>query len=197
MEWPTIHKSPGTVPPNLDDDVRRNFSWAAARDELDGLPGGGLNIAHEAVTRHVLHGRGDHVALRWRGAGATRSTITYRELDEASNRFAAALDRPRRRSRRPRGPPARPRVPDLYAAVLGTLQERQRACSALFPAFGPEPIRQRLDLGEARVLVTTEPQYRRKVAGLREALPQLEHVLLSARCRPAAAGAHRGHLAAR
>ena len=32
-------------------------SWAAARRQLDGLPGGrGLNIAHEAVDRHVLHG---------------------------------------------------------------------------------------------------------------------------------------------
>ena len=64
MEWPTIHKTPGTVRPNLDDDVRRTFSWIEARDALDGLGGGGLNIAHEAVTRHVLHGRGDRVARR-------------------------------------------------------------------------------------------------------------------------------------
>jgi hypothetical protein len=34
----------------------------------------------------------------------------------------------------------------------------------LFSAFGPEPVRQRLDLGDARVLVTTATLYRRKVA---------------------------------
>jgi acetyl-CoA synthetase len=42
------------VAPNLDDyeRVRKTFTWAAARAELDGLPGGrGLNIAHEAVGR--------------------------------------------------------------------------------------------------------------------------------------------------
>ena len=43
------------------------FSWAQARALLDGLPGGGLNIAYEAVDRHVKAGRGDKLALRWIG----------------------------------------------------------------------------------------------------------------------------------
>jgi acetyl-CoA synthetase len=30
------------------------FSWAEAQTLVDGLPGGALNIAHEAVDRHVL-----------------------------------------------------------------------------------------------------------------------------------------------
>ena len=33
-------------------------------------------------------------------------------------------------------------------------------------------------IGQARVLVTTESLYQRKVAALRAALPDLEHVLL-------------------
>lgn len=58
MVRPTIiHKSPAQlrVPPNLTDlDAERSrFSWAAARAELTELPGGGLNIAHNAVTRHA------------------------------------------------------------------------------------------------------------------------------------------------
>ena len=48
----------------------------------------------------------------------------------------------------------------------------------LFSAFGPEPIRQRLTLGRAKILVTTESLYRRKVAPIREGLPDLRHVLL-------------------
>jgi acetyl-CoA synthetase len=48
----------------------------------------------------------------------------------------------------------------------------------LFSAFGPEPIRTRLSLGEARVLVTTEALYERKVTALRASLPTLQHVLV-------------------
>ena len=43
------------VAPNLADYAAecRAFTWDAARHALDGLPGGGLNIAHEAVDRHA------------------------------------------------------------------------------------------------------------------------------------------------
>ena len=47
------------------DSACRSFSWAAARRELSGLPGGaGLNIAYEAVDRHADGARADVVALR-------------------------------------------------------------------------------------------------------------------------------------
>jgi hypothetical protein len=39
--------------------------WDAARARLQGLPGGGLNIAHEAVDRHVAAGHGAQAALIW------------------------------------------------------------------------------------------------------------------------------------
>jgi acetyl-CoA synthetase len=59
----------------------------------------------------------------------------------------------------------------------------------LFSAFGPEPIRARMERGDARVLVTTEALYERKVAQLRPALPGLAHVLLAGGgARPAPAG---------
>jgi len=69
-----------TVEPNLPDydSARATFSWEAARAELDGLDGGGgLNIAHEAVDRHVSAGRGHVVALRFGGlARMTRSATS-------------------------------------------------------------------------------------------------------------------------
>src|SRR5581483_10424367 len=55
---------------------------------------------------------------------------------------------------------------------------RRAVACTLFSAFGPEPIRQRMELGDARVLVTTEPIYRRKIAAWRDSLPGLAHVLL-------------------
>jgi acetyl-CoA synthetase len=48
----------------------------------------------------------------------------------------------------------------------------------LFSAFGPEPVQQRLSIGDARVLVTTEKLYHKKVVRLRAQLPELKHVLL-------------------
>lgn len=70
------------------------------------------------------------------------------------------------------------RVPDLYVAVLGTLKA---GCvlSPLFPVYGPEPIRERLRLGEAGVLVTTPELYCGKVAPLRGSLPSLRQVLVT------------------
>ena len=70
------------------------------------------------------------------------------------------------------------RIPELYFAALGTLKNVSVFCP-LFSAFGPEPIRQRLERGDARILVTTERQYEKKVAGLLELLPELKYVLLT------------------
>ncbi|MEV7179036.1 acetate--CoA ligase [Kitasatospora sp. NPDC093679] len=151
--------------------------WRRARDRLDGLPGGrGLNIAHEAVDRHVAAGRGDRPALRCIAADGTVTEITYGGLARLSNRFAGGLQA------LGVGPGDRVasllhRCPELYASVLGTLKNTSVFCP-LFPAFGPVPVEERLRLGDVRVLVTTEDLYRRKVAGRREHLPRLEHVLI-------------------
>jgi acetyl-CoA synthetase len=69
------------------------------------------------------------------------------------------------------------RTPELYIAVLGGLK---LGCvvSPLFSAFGPEPIRTRMAIGEGAVLVTTSSLYNKKVAGIRSALPSLRHVLV-------------------
>ncbi len=66
--------------------------WQRARAALDGLPGGrGLNIAHEAVDRHVLAGRGDHVAIRWLPKTGPSRDLSYADLHRATNRFASGL----------------------------------------------------------------------------------------------------------
>ncbi|HEX6945076.1 MAG TPA: acetate--CoA ligase, partial [Casimicrobiaceae bacterium] len=69
------------------------------------------------------------------------------------------------------------RIPELYVAALGTLKAGAVFCP-LFSAFGPEPLRQRLALGDGRVLVTTAALYERRIAPQRASLPALEHVLL-------------------
>ncbi len=82
------------VSPNLRDydALCRSFDWPSARRLLAGLPGGGLNIAHEAVTRHVLESRGAETALRHVGRDGTVSAISFSLLDEAASRFANVLE---------------------------------------------------------------------------------------------------------
>jgi acetyl-CoA synthetase len=193
MRWGTIRKPSVAwrVTPNLVDydAVCRSFTWDDARTALDGLPGGrGLNIAYEAVDRHVAAGNGDRVAVRWRGRHGAREDWTYAQLSERSDRFAGAL-RAMSVQAGERVFALLPRIPDLYVAALGTLKARC-VFSPLFAAFGPQPIAQRLHIGQGRVLVTTESLYRRKVAGIRESVPDLTHVLISGTwsADPAAAG---------
>jgi acetyl-CoA synthetase len=154
-----------------------NFRWESAGQWLDGLPdGGGLNIAYEAVDRHVLHGLGGKTAIRWLGKSGARREFSFSGLAQETNRFANALERlgvlPGERVFVLMG-----RLPELYVAVLGALKARC-VVTPLFSAFGPEPIATRAEMGDARVLVTTPELYKRKVQGLRERLPGLHHVVL-------------------
>jgi len=181
MDWAPITKSPTTwtVQPHLVDyeATRAQFSWDDIRCRLDGLPGAtGLNIAHEAVDRHAAGPRRHHLALRWLGKNGTVRDFTYGDLKEQTNRFANVLGQLGVRKGE-RVFILAGRIPELYIAALGTLKNTSVFCP-LFSAFGPEPIYQRLSRGDAKVLVTTERQYTQKVAGQRERLPQLRHVLL-------------------
>ncbi len=166
------------VAPNMGDYAafRAAFSWDGARRELQGLPNGGLNIAHEAVDRHAASPRKDRVALRWLGKDGVIRDFSYTELRDLSNRFANALGR--------LGVGAGERVyvltgriPELYISALGAWKNRSVVCT-MFSAFGPEPIRARMALGDARVLVTTRTLYQRKIVPVRDLLPGLRHVLL-------------------
>jgi len=161
------------------------FRWDRAREHLEGLPNGrGLNMAHEAVDRHARGPRAAKTALRFLERGDSVRDVSYAELAEFSSRFANAL-RELGVGRGERVFALAGRIPELYVAALGALKNGSVFCP-LFSAFGPEPIRTRLERGDARVLVTTSALYARKVAGLRASLPKLEHVLL-ARCEPGSA----------
>jgi acetyl-CoA synthetase len=189
MEWERIRKrSADCVGANLADyeECARTFSWRQARALLDGLPDGGLNIAYEAVDRHVLAGHGERVALRWIGRDDRICDFTYAGLGAAVNRFANVLAR-RGVAKSERVFSLLGRVPELYFAALGTLKNGS-VFSPLFSAFGPEPIKARMTIGGAKVLVTSESFYRRKVEPWRKELASLEHVFLTGCSRNPPAG---------
>ena len=170
--------------PNLGDydAERRVFRWADAEAELAVLPGdddrdtGGINIAHETVQRWAGGATGGRVALRFLRRDGATDEMTYDDLSSATGRFANVLGH----LGVEQGEVVVAllgRVPELYVTALGTLRYGAVFCP-LFSAFGPEPIRQRLDLSGARVLVTTSRIFRRKVVDLLPQLTELRHVLL-------------------
>ncbi|WP_112274013.1 acetate--CoA ligase [Lentzea terrae] len=179
MGWEPIRKRPaGTVTPNLLDYERTcsDFSWESARRQLTGLPGGGLNMAYEAVDRHAAGPLRDKVALRCRDRAGHTTELTYDELRRATNRFANVL-RSLGVGKGDRVATLLGRVPELYVTAIGAVKNTS-VYAPLFSGFGPEPVRERLRLGDVRVLVTTPQLYRKRVEQLRDSLPALEHVLV-------------------
>jgi acetyl-CoA synthetase len=174
---PPITMAP-TRPPLIGDYAvrRRTFTWKQARGWLDGLPGGALNIAHEAVDRHAHGPLADTVAVRFLSRTQPTTQLTYAELARATDITAVALQQ-LGVGRGDRVCTLLPRSQELYLTALGTLKAGAVYCP-LFPAFGMEPVRQRLELGGVRVLVTDPESYARKVAPVRDRLPDLETVVL-------------------
>jgi acetyl-CoA synthetase len=158
--------------------VCQSFSWPAAESDLMSLHQyGGLNMAFEAVDRHALFSQGaGKIALRWCSKSALIRDYTYQNLYELSNRFANVLAQLGLQ----KGDSVfalSGRVPELYIGALGTLKHRC-VFSPLFAAFGPEPIQVRMQMGKAKVLLTSEALYKRKVAAIRARLPDLQYVLI-------------------
>ncbi len=165
--------------PNMADYGRtiESFSWGAIRSELQISPDpSNFNIARIAVDRHAAGPRADYVAIRWIGKDGTIRDLTFRNLRAQTNRFANVLAT-LKIEKGERVFALVGRMPELHASALGSLRRGCVFCP-LFSAFGPEPVYERLSLGDARVLVTTEKLYKRKVAALRDRLPGLQHILL-------------------
>lgn len=166
------------VPPNLADYAgeRSRFDWQAVAGRLAGPRG--VNIGWAATDRWLASEKAEKTAFRFLAAGQPPQEMTYAELARQTNRFANLL---RQLGCAPGSVVfvLAERIPELYVSVLGSLKCGCVA-SPLFSAFGPEPIATRINLGRGRVLVTTDLLYERKVAGWREAMPTLEHVLLVA-----------------
>ena len=168
-----------TVRPNMTDYAATcaSFSWADARAQLLRAPRpAGLNIADLAVDRNAEIAA-DSTAIRALSKTGKRQDYTFAQLRDATNRFANAL----RRLGIGKGDRVfalTGRIPEHYIAALGTLKNTSVFCP-LFSAFGPAPLAQRLQRGDAKVLVTSYALYQRKVAALRPELPALEHVVIT------------------
>lgn len=157
------------------DAVRDRFSWEDERAKIAWLTKDRMNVAHEIVDRHVAEGHGDREAIRWLGRDGTRRTLSYAELRKETDRVANLLVdlglKPGDTVFSLLG-----RRLELYITAIGALKAGCVFCP-LFSAFGPEPIKSRLQIGDGRLLLTTLALYRRKVTRIRMDVPSLTHVL--------------------
>ena len=146
--------------------------------------GGRLNVAVNCVDRHVDRGDGDKVALFFEGERGDRERVTYADLQRRVAQAANALT-------------AIGIVPGdrvvVYLPVLVETVVIALACarigavhSLVFGGFSAEAVRFRIEDTGAKLLVTSDGQWRRgkavevKSAADRaaEGVPHLEHVLV-------------------
>jgi acetyl-CoA synthetase len=165
------------VRPHLPDpgDPRSLAVWETVQKELDWLPGGFLNKAHECVDRHALGPNREKRALVWEGKNGEMQTYTFAQLKTESDRFANVL-KALGVEKGDRVFMLMERVPELYVAFFGGLKVGA-VMGPLFSAFGPEPVKDRLLDSGAGVLVT-QPALRRRIAEIIPELHQLRHIIV-------------------
>ncbi|MFQ5700300.1 MAG: acetate--CoA ligase [Acidobacteriota bacterium] len=183
MAYKTIKKPPpgrSEPRPHLDDyeAVRRSFAWDHVLADLDGLPGGGLNIAHECIDRHAGTPIGSKKALLWESRDGTAESYSFDELCSLTGRFARVL-RELGVSKGDRVFVFLDRIPELYISVFGALKAGAMV-GPLFSAFGPDAIRDRLADSGAVALVTSHSLAPR-LDSIRGDLPRLEHIIVVGR----------------
>ncbi len=121
--------------------------------------GGKLNVAYNCVDRHVDGGHGDQVAIHWVGEPGDSRDITYAQLKEEVSRAANAFES-LGLTAGDRVAIQMPMVPEAIFAMLacariGVLH------SVVFGGFSPTALRSRVDDQAARIVITTDGQYRR------------------------------------
>jgi acetyl-CoA synthetase len=146
--------------------------------------GGTLNVAYNCVDRHVEAGHGGQVAFHWEGEPGDTRTITYAELKREVCRAANALASLGVRA----GDRVAIQLPMIPEAVVAMLACARLGAphSVVFGGFSPGALRSRVRDAEAKVVITSDGQFRRgkpvaMKAGVDEALtetPTVEHVVV-------------------
>jgi len=130
--------------------------------EITWFEGGRLNVAANCVDRHVAAGRGNKVALHFEGEPGDRRSITYAELQREVAKAANAL----LALGITKGDRVVIYLPVIPETVIITLAVARIGAihSLVFGGFSAEALKFRVEDTGAKLLVTTDGQFRRGVA---------------------------------
>ncbi|MFC8410953.1 acetate--CoA ligase [Arthrobacter sp. NPDC057259] len=150
LPWHTTHRR---VPADPAAGTGPQISW---------FEGGKLNVAYNCVDRHVAAGRGDTVALYFEGEPGDRRTLTYADLQREVSRAANAL-LDLGITKGDRVVIYLPVIPEtvtitLAVARIGAIH------SLVFGGFSADALKFRVEDTGAKLLVTTDGQFRRGAA---------------------------------
>jgi acetyl-CoA synthetase len=177
LDWQTPFSSV------LDDSDAPFYTWFAD---------GRLNASYNCLDRHVEAGHGDRVAFHWRGEEGEERDLTYAGLLADVQRLANGL--------RARGV-GKGDVVGIYLPMIPEVVVAMLACARIgaphnvvFGGFAPGSVRERLEVSDAKALITVDAARRKgKTADVKAAfdegiadLPRLETVVVvratGARC---------------
>ena len=121
--------------------------------------GGKLNVAYNCVDRHVADGHGEQVAFHWEGEPGDTRTITYADLQREVSKAANALTELGVRA----GDRVAIQLPMIPEAVYSMLACARLGAthSVVFGGFSPGALKARIEDAEARLLITSDGQFRR------------------------------------
>ena len=121
--------------------------------------GGKLNVAHNCLDRHLGTWRRNKAAIIWEGETGEIKTITYLQLHQEVSRFANVLKK--------LGVESGDRVA-LYMPLVPALAVAMLACARIgathtvvFGGFSADAIRDRVNDGQCKLIVTADGGYRR------------------------------------
>ncbi|MCP9619782.1 acetate--CoA ligase [Nocardia otitidiscaviarum] len=123
---------------------------------------GKLNVAYNCVDRHVHSGHGDQIAVHWEGEPGDSRDITYGELLAEVSRAANTLAGLGLRAG-DRVAIYMPMVPEAIVSMLACAR-LGLTHSVVFAGFSPTALRSRVDDAQAKLVITTDGQWRRGTA---------------------------------
>ncbi|HEX5429220.1 MAG TPA: AMP-binding protein, partial [Pedococcus sp.] len=139
-------------------DFGETLDWSGA-PVAKWFVGGELNAAHNCVDRHVEAGNGDRVAFHFEGEGGDTRTITYADLQRDVCKAANALES-LGVSKGDRVAIYLPMIPETVVAMLACARIGAPH-SVVFGGFSADALRTRIADAEAKVVITSDGQFRR------------------------------------
>ena len=132
---------------------------------------GALNASYNCLDRHVDAGHGERVAFHWHGEQGEQRSLTYAEILADTQRLASAL--------KAQGV-GKGDIVGIYLPMIPEVVVAMLACARIgaphnvvFGGFAPSAVRERMEVSQAKALITTDGARRRgRTAPVKQAVDE-------------------------